>query len=128
MSRSPAVAARGVSKLFGQHEVLRDFNLEVGEGEVVVICGPSGSGKSTFLRCVNRLEDFQKGQLRVNGVALDQGCPDVNAFRREIGFVFQQFHLFPHLTVRQNITLAPGKLRGVSPTEGDALAEVDVAR
>lgn len=122
------VDARGLCKWFGGTQVLRDFTLAVKEGEVVVICGPSGSGKSTFLRCLNRLEPFQKGELSVNGTALHQGRVDVNAFRRDIGFVFQQFHLFPHLTVRQNVTLAPIQIRGLGPAEARELADQLLAR
>ena len=119
----PVIRARRLCKSFGSAPVLRDFDLEVKEGEVVVICGPSGSGKSTFLRCVNRLEEIQSGELYVNGVALHRGRVDINALRRDIGFVFQQFHLFPHLTVRENIMLAPTKLLKLSKPDAAKLAD-----
>ncbi|HZR04012.1 MAG TPA: amino acid ABC transporter ATP-binding protein [Burkholderiales bacterium] len=119
----PIISAKGVFKSFGGVEVLRGIDLEVGEGEVVVICGPSGSGKSTLLRCCNRLERIQQGELFVNGMPLHARRVDVNRLRREIGFVFQQFHLFPHLTVRENITLAPRKLRKLTPEQAHLLAQ-----
>ncbi|HYC37040.1 MAG TPA: amino acid ABC transporter ATP-binding protein [Usitatibacter sp.] len=124
----PIISARGVKKSFGATTVLRNFDLDVAEGEVVVICGPSGSGKSTFLRCVNRLENVQGGQLFVNGVPLHEGRVDINALRRNIGFVFQQFHLFPHLTVRENITLAPTKLLGLDKAQAAKLADELLSR
>jgi polar amino acid transport system ATP-binding protein len=115
-------------KAFGEAQVLRNVDLDVTEGEVVVICGPSGSGKSTFLRCVNRLEHVQRGELYVNGVALHEARVDINALRRDIGFVFQQFHLFPHLTVRENITLAPMKLLKLTKAQATTLADDLLAR
>jgi len=124
----PIISARGLSKSFGSNRVLRDLDLDVACGEVVVICGPSGSGKSTFLRCCNRLERIERGELFVNGIALHEGRVDVNTLRRDIGFVFQQFHLFAHLTVRQNITLAPTKLRKLTQDQATHLADELLAR
>ncbi len=96
-----------VNKWFGDFHVLRDINLIVKRGEVVVICGPSGSGKSTFIRTINRLEEHQEGTIIVDGIELSHDIRNIAKIRSEIGMVFQQFNLFPHLTVMQNITLAP---------------------
>jgi ABC-type polar amino acid transport system ATPase subunit len=115
------IAARDVHKWYGRLHVLRGLALEVREGEVVVLCGPSGSGKSTFLRCINRLESIQKGELIVAGRAVTDPTLDLNALRREIGFVFQSFNLFPHKTALENITLAPIKVRGLPRAEAEAL-------
>ena len=100
-----------VHKWFNDFHVLKGINLTVGRGEVVVIFGPSGSGKSTFIRCINRLEQHQKGQIIVDGIELGNDIRDVEKIRQEVGMVFQQFNLFPHLTVLQNITLAPAWVR-----------------
>jgi ABC-type polar amino acid transport system ATPase subunit len=116
------VTARGVHKLYGRLHVLRGFDLEVREGEVVVVCGPSGSGKSTFLRCVNRLEPIQKGELLVAGRSVTDPKLDVNELRRDIGFVFQQFNLFAHKTTLENITLAPMKVRGMPREQAEEVA------
>src|SRR5690242_7705618 len=97
----------GVNKWFGKLHVLRDINLSVDEGEKVVIAGPSGSGKSTLIRCINHLEPIDRGQLTVDGIRASDPKVDVNALRARIGMVFQQFNLFPHLTVLENVTLAP---------------------
>ncbi len=99
-----------VHKWYGQHQVLDDINEEVQRGEVVVICGPSGSGKSTMIRTVNRLESIQSGRITVDGVDIHQAGSDVNRLRSRIGFVFQQFNLFPHLRVLDNITLGPRRV------------------
>jgi general L-amino acid transport system ATP-binding protein len=104
---SVAVDVQGVSKWFGQFQVLADINLQVERGERIVICGPSGSGKSTLLRCVNALEDYQKGRIVVDGIELTRDLKRIDEIRREVGMVFQQFNLFPHLTVLDNCTLAP---------------------
>lgn len=101
------IICRDVHKWFNDFHVLKGINLTVGTGEVVVIFGPSGSGKSTFIRCINRLEQHQKGQIIVDGIELGNDIRDVEKIRQEVGMVFQQFNLFPHLTVMQNITLAP---------------------
>jgi general L-amino acid transport system ATP-binding protein len=112
------IAARGVEKWYpnGFH-ALRGVDLTVHQGEVVVIMGPSGSGKSTFIRTFNALEDFQKGSIEVDGIALSNDVRQVDAIRREVGMVFQQFNLFPHLTVLENLTLAPVLVRRRSRAE-----------
>jgi len=101
------IICRDVHKWFDQFHVLKGINLTIEKGEVVVIFGPSGSGKSTFIRCINRLEEHQKGQIIVDGTELGNDIRNVEKIRQEVGMVFQQFNLFPHLTVIQNITLAP---------------------
>ena len=111
-----------VQKFFGKEQILRDINLTIKEGEVVVILGPSGSGKSTLLRCINQLETISEGELVVNGVPLHEPKVDVNKLRQEIGMVFQHFHLYPHMTVLENITLAPRKIRKVSKQEAEETA------
>ncbi len=100
------VVCNEVNKWYGEFHVLKDINMQVREREVVVIIGPSGSGKSTLIRCVNRLEEHQEGQIIVDGIELSNDLRNINAIRRETGMVFQSFNLFPHLTVMQNITLA----------------------
>jgi general L-amino acid transport system ATP-binding protein len=102
-----AVEIVGMNKWFGDFHVLRDINLKVMTGERIVIAGPSGSGKSTLIRCINRLEEHQKGQIIVNGTELTSDLKRVDEVRREVGMVFQHFNLFPHLTIMQNLTLAP---------------------
>jgi len=101
------IVCRDVHKWFGDFHALRGISLTMKKGEVVVICGPSGSGKSTFIRTINRLEEHQRGQIIVDGIELTHDLRNIEAIRREVGMVFQQFNLFPHLTVMQNITLAP---------------------
>ncbi|MCI0549695.1 MAG: amino acid ABC transporter ATP-binding protein [Anaerolineae bacterium] len=108
------IIARDVHKWFGNFHALKGINLTVKKGEVIVIFGPSGSGKSTFIRCINRLEEHQKGQIIVDGVELTNDIRNIEAIRSEVGMVFQQFNLFPHLTVLQNIMLAPSWVRRVS--------------
>src|SRR6266852_2204356 len=103
----PMIEMRHVQKWFVQFHVLTDINLEVKKGEKVVVCGPSGSGKSTMIRCVNRLEEHQQGDIVVAGIELTSDVKNIEAIRREVGMVFQSFNLFPHLTVLQNLTLAP---------------------
>ena len=105
MSAELPVSIRGLSKWFGDFQVLRDIDLEVHQGERIVICGPSGSGKSTLLRCINHLEEHQKGEISVNGVKLKPGMKNAEAVRRNAGMVFQSFNLFPHLTVIDSCTL-----------------------
>ncbi|RNC68143.1 MAG: amino acid ABC transporter ATP-binding protein [Desulfuromonadales bacterium] len=107
----------GVHKWFKDLHVLNDINLHVAKGEVVVVCGPSGSGKSTLIRTVNQLEPINQGQLVVDGMDLSDPKTDINKLRAEIGFVFQQFNLYPHLSVMKNITLAPVKIRGTAQKE-----------
>ncbi|WP_019936912.1 amino acid ABC transporter ATP-binding protein [Bordetella sp. FB-8] len=101
------IRMRDVNKWFGQFHVLRNINLEVGQGERIVICGPSGSGKSTLIRCINRLEEHQQGSIVVEGIELTRDLRQVEAIRRDVGMVFQHFNLFPHLTVLENLTLGP---------------------
>ena len=118
----PMIELRNVNKWFGDFHVLKDINIEVRKGERVVVCGPSGSGKSTMIRCINRLEEHQKGQIFVDGIELTGDVKHVEAIRREVGMVFQQFNLFPHLTVLQNLTLAPIWVRKMSKREAEELA------
>ena len=106
-----AVEMIGVHKWYGEFNVLRNINLSVQRGERIVICGPSGSGKSTLIRCINRLEEHQSGQIIVNGIAINDGLKNIEAIRREVGMVFQHFNLFPHLTVLENCILAPNWVR-----------------
>jgi ABC-type polar amino acid transport system ATPase subunit len=112
----------GVTKWYGDVEVLKGIDFTVARGERVVVCGPSGSGKSTLIRCINRLEDHRDGRITVNGVELDHSTRNVDIVRRDVGMVFQQFNLFPHLTVLQNLTIAPRKIRGVTRQEADETA------
>ena len=104
---TPIIEFQRVNKWYGDFHVLRDIDLAVAPGERIVICGPSGSGKSTLIRCINRLEEHQDGTLTVDGVVLEDDVKAIEAIRRQVGMVFQQFNLFPHLTVLQNLTLAP---------------------
>lgn len=117
-----AVNLVGVNKWYGDFHVLRDINLQVKGGERIVICGPSGSGKSTMIRCVNRLEEHQKGQIIVDGVELTSDLKKVDEVRREVGMVFQHFNLFPHLTVLENCTLAPLWVRKIPKREAEEIA------
>ncbi len=118
----PIIICRDMNKWFGEFHVLRDVTMTVAPREVVVIIGPSGSGKSTFIRCINRLEEHQEGQIIVDGMELSHDVRNVAAIRREIGMVFQQFNLFPHLTAIQNITLAPIRVRHRPRAEVEAHA------
>jgi len=108
---APMIEMRHVNKWFGDFQVLKDISLTVGKGERVVICGPSGSGKSTVIRCINRLERHQDGRIFVEGVELTDQVKNIEHVRREVGMVFQQFNLFPHLSVLDNLTLAPRRVR-----------------
>ena len=118
----PIIRMEGVDKWFGKFQVLTDINLNVRAGERIVVCGPSGSGKSTLIRCINHLETVQKGRIVVNGIDLSAGGRNVGSVREEVGMVFQQFNLFPHLTILQNCTLAPIHSRGLSREEAQAIA------
>ena len=111
-----------VNKWFGDFHVLRDISLKVGRGEKVVICGPSGSGKSTLIRCVNRLEEHQEGRIVVDGTELNADMRNIEQVRRRIGMVFQQFNLFPHLSVMENLTLGPVLAGGIPQAQADARA------
>jgi len=116
------IICRDVHKWFDQFHVLKGISLTVQKGEVIVIFGPSGSGKSTFIRCLNRLEEHQKGQIIIDGIELGNDIRNVETIRQEVGMVFQQFNLFPHLTVIQNITLAPSWVKRVPRQQSRELA------
>ena len=117
-----AVEMKSVNKWYGQFHVLRDINLDVKKGERIVICGPSGSGKSTMIRCINRLEEHQQGDIIVDGIPLTTNLKNIDDVRREVGMVFQHFNLFPHLTVMENLTLAPMWVRKTPKAEAEAAA------
>ena len=123
-----AIYFRDVSKWFGKLQVLRDINLAVAAGEVVVVCGPSGSGKSTLIRCVNGLEGIQAGDLVVLGESIVRPGVKMSTLRTRVGMVFQSFNLFPHMTVLQNIMLAPIKVRGLGAAEAEQAARALLAR
>jgi general L-amino acid transport system ATP-binding protein len=123
-----AVEIEGLHKWFGEFNVLRDVDLQVRRGERIVICGPSGSGKSTLLRCINGLEPYQRGEVTVDGIALANDPKRITQVRREVGMVFQQFNLFPHLTVMENCTLAPIHVRKMAQAEAEASARRFLAR
>ncbi len=118
----PIIEITGLNKWFGQFHVLRDIDLTVERQERIVICGPSGSGKSTLIRCINRLEDHQSGTVVVDGTELTHNLKNIDAIRREVGMVFQQFNLFPHLTVLDNCTLAPIWVRKLPKAEAQKIA------
>ena len=117
-----AIEIIALNKWYGEFHVLRDINVSVARGERIVICGPSGGGKSTMLRCINRLEDWQRGRVIVDGKELTDDHRQILAVRREVGMVFQQFNLFPHLTVLENCTLAPIWVRHMPKKEAEELA------
>jgi general L-amino acid transport system ATP-binding protein len=119
---TPIIRIDHVSKWYGQFQALKDVTIDVARKERIVICGPSGSGKSTLIRCVNKLEDFQQGQIIVDGVTLDENVKNIEHVRREVGMVFQQFNLFPHLTILQNLTLAPIWVRKMPKKDAEAAA------
>jgi polar amino acid transport system ATP-binding protein len=121
MSMAPIIQISNVHKHFGTVHALKGVSLDIEKGEVVVIIGPSGSGKSTLLRCINRLEEFDAGKIMVDGIPLDT-AENINAVRTEVGMVFQQFNLFPHLTVLKNITLAQMVIRKRSQVEAENIA------
>ena len=116
------IRMKDVNKWYGKFHVLRDINLEVDQGERIVVCGPSGSGKSTLIRCINRLEEHQKGQIIVDGTEITNDLRDVEAIRREVGMVFQHFNLFPHLTVLENLTIGPIWVLKTPKAEAEARA------
>ena len=125
----PIITFDKVNKWYGNaFHVLRDIDLVVGRGERIVICGPSGSGKSTLIRCINRLEEHQQGRLVVDGVELSDDVKAVEAIRRQVGMVFQQFNLFPHLTVLENLTLAPMWVGKVPKREAEERAMAQLTR
>ena len=121
-SSDAAVEMIGVHKWYGEFHVLKDINLKVMRGERIVVCGPSGSGKSTMIRCINRLESHQQGRILVDGIELTDDLQKIDEIRREVGMVFQHFNLFPHLTVLENLTLAPIWVRKMPKHEAEAIA------
>ncbi len=127
-SDDDAIRFAGVHKWYGSFHVLRNINLAVGRGERIVVCGPSGSGKSTLIRCVNRLEEHQRGSIVVDGVELTAGIKQIDEVRREVGMVFQSFNLFPHLTILENCALAPVWVRKMPRHDADELAMRLLAR
>ena len=122
LNAEPAIRLEGVHKWYGEFHVLRNLSLTVRQGERIVICGPSGSGKSTMIRCINRLEEHQKGRIIVNGTELTTDLKRIEEIRREVGMVFQHFNLFPHLTILENCTLAPIWVRKMPKKDAEELA------
>lgn len=120
--QSPLISIRDVSKFFDDFQALKDVDLEVNTGEKVVVCGPSGSGKSTLIRCINQLEKHEKGSIIVDGIELTSSKASLNAIRSKVGMVFQQFNLFPHLTVMDNLTLGPTRSKGLSKQQANDMA------
>ncbi len=120
-SKRPMIEMTGVHKWFGDFHVLKDINLTVHEGERIVVCGPSGSGKSTMIRCINRLEEHQRGRITVDGVELTTDLKNIEQIRCEVGMVFQEFNLFPHLTVMENLCLAPIWVRDMPRAEAEKI-------
>ncbi len=116
-SGNPVISLKGVSKWYGDFQALKDINLTINLKEKIVICGPSGSGKSTLIRCLNRLEAHQEGEIHVSGIELHETMKDVDIVRRDIGMVFQNFNLFPHLTVLENCMAGPNWVRGIDKDE-----------
>jgi len=127
-TEEPAILMEGVDKYYGAFQALKSVNFRVASGERIVLCGPSGSGKSTLVRCINRLETVQRGRIVVDGTELTAGRKAVDAVRRDVGMVFQQFNLFPHMTVLQNCMLAPIKVRGARREEARETAMRLLAR
>lgn len=119
---APAIEITELDKFYGAYHALKSINLTVAKGEKVVICGPSGSGKSTMIRCINQLEEHNAGLIRVFGTTLDDSLGSIDEIRKEVGMVFQQFNLFPHMTVLENCTLAPMLVRKISRAEAEATA------
>jgi general L-amino acid transport system ATP-binding protein len=124
----PMIQFEKVNKWFGDFHVLRDIDLSIDRGERVVVCGPSGSGKSTLIRCINRLEAHQQGHIRVHGLEVGDDVVAIEQVRRQVGMVFQQFNLFPHLTVLENLTLSPIWVGKVAPAEAQARAMQQLER
>ena len=122
------ISFKKVNKWYGELHVLNDINLDVEQGEVVVVCGPSGSGKSTLIRCINRLEPIQKGELIVDGMAVHDRKINMTKIRADIGFVFQSFNLYPHMTALDNTTIAPIKVRGLKKADADKLGRKMLTR
>ena len=128
MSEESIISLKNVNKWFGDFHVLQDVNLEVKKKERIVVCGPSGSGKSTMIRCINRLEEHQEGSIVVDGIELTGNLKNIDNVRKEVGMVFQQFNLFPHLSVKENITLAPIWVKKMPKTDAEALAMKNLER
>lgn len=122
MLQRPVIEINAVSKWFGKFQVLNNVSMQVAKGERVVICGPSGSGKSTLIRCINRLEEHQQGQIWVNGIEMNDNLRNINRIRQSISMLFQQFNLFPHLSVLDNLTLGPKLVRKMSQKQATELA------
>ena len=122
MLNNPIILLENVNKWFGDLHVLQDVNLSVDKKERIVVCGPSGSGKSTMIRCINRLEEHQQGKIVVDGIELTGNLKNIDSVRSEVGMVFQQFNLFPHLTVKENVSLAPIWVRRIPKKEAEDLA------
>lgn len=116
---APIIQAAGLDKFYGKFQALRNINLTVKQGERVVVCGPSGSGKSTLIRCLNALENHDAGKLVVDGIEVFEGSKQIRQLRQEVGMVFQQFNLFPHLTVLENLTIGPVRVRKLSKDEAE---------
>ena len=116
-NEKPVISLKGVNKWYGDFQALKDINLEINPKEKIVICGPSGSGKSTLIRCLNRLEAHQEGQIHVTDVELHETMKDIDIIRQDIGMVFQSFNLFPHLTVLENCMAGPNWVRGIDQNE-----------
>ena len=121
-TESPIIKFQNVDKFYGEFQALKDISIEVQPSERMVICGPSGSGKSTLIRCINGLENHNYGQIIVNGIELFEGSKELIRLRQEIGMVFQQFNLFPHLTVLENLTIGPIKVRKISKVQAEIVA------
>jgi len=122
------ISFKNVNKWYGELHVLNNIDIEVAQGEVVVVCGPSGSGKSTLIRCINRLEPIQKGELVVDGMAVHDKKINMTKIRAEIGFVFQSFNLYPHMTALENTTIAPMKVRNMKKAEAEKLGRKMLTR
>lgn len=122
MPKQPIIVAKKIDKFFGDFQALSDVNLTVHQGERVVVCGPSGSGKSTLLRCFNGLENHDAGHLKVNGVELYEDAPQIRQLRQDVGMVFQQFNLFPHLTILENLTIGPIKVHRLNRKDAETTA------
>ena len=122
------ISFKNVNKWYGELHVLNNINLEVEKGEVIVVCGPSGSGKSTLIRCINRLEPIQEGELVVDGMAVHDKKTNMTKIRAEIGFVFQSFNLYPHMTALGNVTIAPTKVRKIPKEEAEKIGREKLTR
>ena len=122
MSADQIISLENVSKWFGDFQALKNVTMNVNKKERIVVCGPSGSGKSTMIRCINRLEEHQEGKIVVDGIELTGNLKNIDSVRKEVGMVFQQFNLFPHLTVKENVTLAPIWVRKMPKGEAETLA------